>query len=555
MATADLVLTGGVVLTMDPAAPRAEALAVAGGKIVAVGGAPDVGELVGPATRVVDLRGRMVLPGFQDSHVHPPVSGLERMRCDLNDAAGADAVLRSIGDYARSHPGLEWITGGGWTLSDFPGGTPGRGLLDGAAGDRPVFLTNRDGHGAWVSSAALRLAGVTAVTPDPVDGRIEREPDGSPAGMLHEGAMDLVERILPPTSEKEWLQAIRAAQAHLHALGITAWQDAWVLDEHFAAYQALDAAGELTARAIGALWWDRERGLEQVADLIERRAAGGAFPTGDGSAQRFCTPSVKIMQDGICENFTAGLIEPYLDAETGAVTDRRGLSFVEPELLKEAVARLDAEGFQVHIHAIGDRAVREALDAFEAARAANGPSGGRHHIAHLQVVHPDDVPRFAALDVVANCQPFWACMEDQMRDLNVPILGPERVRTQYPFASLRHAGARLAFGSDWSVTTADPLEIVQVAVTRVPFDEPDAESFLPAERLDLEAALEAATAGSAFVNHLDGFTGSIRDGMAADLAVVDRDLFGAEPMEVGHAQIDLTMVAGEAVFDRGGDLG
>jgi predicted amidohydrolase YtcJ len=554
VATADVVLTGGVVATMDPSRPRAEAVAIESGAVTAVGRAGEVGDLVGPATRVVDLRERTLLPGFQDSHVHPPSSGLERMRCDLSESKGAEAVLRSVGEYAASHPDVEWITGGGWTLSDFPGGTPGRQLLDGVAGDRPAFLTNRDGHGAWVSSAALRMAGITAETPDPVDGRIEREADGSPAGMLHEGAMDLVERLIPPTAMEEWFEAILEAQLYLHSLGITAWQDAWVLDDHLRAYAGLDERRSLTARVIGALWWDRDRGLEQVPDLIERRATHGGFGVSGDDRGRFRAPTVKIMQDGICENFTAGMIEPYLDADSGTDSDRRGLSFVDPELLKEAVTRLDAEGFQVHLHAIGDRAVREALDAIAAARDANGPSQGRHHIAHLQVVHPDDVPRFAALDVVANCQPFWAALDDQMRDLNVPILGQERVRTQYPFESLRRSGAGLSFGSDWSVTTPDPFAIIQVAMTRIPFDEPEVEPFLPQERLDLQTSLDAATRGSAFVNHLDGFTGTIREGMAADLAVADRDLFRSDPMEIGQARVDLTLVAGEAVFDRSGEL-
>ena len=553
MANADLVLTGGVVITMDPAAPRAEAVAVSGGRIVAVGRSDELADLIGPSTRVVELAGRAVLPGFQDSHAHPPSSGLERMRCDLTEASGAEATIRAVQAYAESHPDVEWILGGGWTIADFPGGLPDRFALDRVTGGRPAFLSNRDGHGAWVNSAALRVAGLTADSPDPVDGRIEREPDGHPGGTLQEGAMGLVERHAPATTQAEWREAVLQAQAYLHSLGITAWQDAWVLPEHQEAYQALDADGRLTARAVGALWWERDRGLEQIADLVDRRAAaGGGFPwpAEDGRGSRFRAGSVKIMQDGICENFTAGLLEPYLDGETGEPSDRRGMSFVDPELLKEAVTRLDSAGFQVHIHAIGDRAVREALAAFEAAREANGPSRWRHHIAHLQVVHPDDVPRFAALEVTANCQPFWASLEPQMVELNVPFLGPDRVRTQYPFASLRRTGARLSFGSDWSVTTPDPFDIIQIAVTRVPFDEPDAEVFLPDERLDLADCLEAATAGSAFVNHIDHLTGAIRPGMSADLVVVDRDPFGGDPLELGGIEAGMTLVAGEPVFDR-----
>jgi predicted amidohydrolase YtcJ len=382
------------------------------------------------------------------------------------------------------------------------------------------------------------MAGITRDTPDPSDGRIEREEDGEPWGVLHEGAMDLVERIVPPTTAEEWEAALLEAQRHLHSLGITAWQDAWVLPDTLETYVTLAGDGGLTARVAGGLWWERDRGVEQVADLKERRRRG--------AVGRLRCDTVKIMQDGIAENFTAGMLEPYL-GPGGGDGHSSGLSFVEPALLREAVTRLDAEGFQVHFHAIGDRAVRECLDAVEAARRSNGPRDARHHIAHLQVVHPDDVPRFGELDVVANVQAYWACLDDQMRDLCLPFLGPERTVTQYPFRSLQRAGARLAMGSDWSVSTADPLQQIQVAMTRVPVDHPDREPFLPDERLDLTACLDAFTLGSAFVNHLDDVTGTIEQGKLADLAVLDCDLSTLAPEEVGSARCLLTIVEGEIV--------
>jgi predicted amidohydrolase YtcJ len=410
-----------------------------------------------------------------------------------------------------------------------------RSILDAIVPDRPVFLDNRDGHGAWVNTRALEMAGVTRDTPDPVDGRIEREGDGSPSGTLHEGAMALVTRLIPPATPEELERALLDAQSYLHSLGVTAWQDAHVSPETAAAYRAVEGREELTARVVGALWWTRGRGEEQVEDLIQLRALA---PEG-----RFRATSIKIMQDGIVENFTAGVIEPYLREEGG-----RGLSFVEPESLKRAVTRLDREGFQVHIHAIGDRAVREALDAFEAARAGNGANDHRHHIAHLQVVHPDDVPRFAALGVTANCQPLWAGTDGQMRDLCIPFLGPDRTATQYPFRSLRRSGARLAFGSDWPVSTPDVMKEVQVAVTRVPYDEPDQPVFLPDERLDLADGLEAFTAGTAYVNHLDDVTGCIEEGKAADVVVLDRNPFEVDPSEIGETRVVLTLVDGRAVW-------
>jgi predicted amidohydrolase YtcJ len=533
--SADLVIRSARVFTPNPTAQAADAVAVRAGRILAVGPADRIGELVGPHTRVVNRPGGMVVPGFQDSHIHPDGGGLVKTQCELHELRGADAYIEALRRFAESHPDREWIIGDGWTLPDFPGGTPHRTQLDSAVSDRPAYVENRDGHGAWVNSRALELAGVGPGTPDPPDGRIERDEDGSPSGMLHEGAMKLVSRLIPPPTPRDLEQALLISQAYLHSLGVTAWQDAHVSPETLAAYLALEGRGELTARVVGALWWDRTRGLEQIDDL---RALRAEAPDG-----RVRATSVKIMQDGICENFTAAMIEPYLEPE-----DRRGLSFVEPDLLNLAVTSLDAEGFQVHVHAIGDRAVREALDAVQAAREANRPSDLRHHIAHIQVVHPDDVPRFASLGVVANCQPHWACLEEQMRDLCLPILGAERTAHQYPFAGLLRAGATLAFGSDWPVTTPDPMKEIQVAVTRVPDGEPDVEPFLPHERVTLEEALDAFTMGSAFVNHLESEAGSIETGKAADLAVLDRNPFDVDPLEIGACRVLMTLVDGQPVF-------
>jgi predicted amidohydrolase YtcJ len=521
--------------------PGSDTVAIRGDRIATVGRFEDSRDLIGPSTEVLDIPGGTILPGFQDAHIHPPWSGVEMLQCHLHGLSGAEAYPPAVRAYAEANPDEPWILGGGWTISDFPGGIPHRDALDAAVPDRPVFLYNRDGHGAWVNSRALAMAGITRDTPDPPDGRIERDPDGEPSGVLHEGATERVDRILPPTAPETLERAILLAQEHLHALGITAWQDASVYDDTLGAYLALARRGALTARVVGALWWDRERGLEQVPDLVERRR--------DGMVGRFRATSVKVMQDGIPENFTAAMLEPYIDRD-GGTPGRRGLSFVEPALLRESVTALDREGFQIHIHAIGDRAVREALDALEAARGGNGPGDRRHHLAHLQVVHPADVPRFAPLEVVANCQPFWACLDDQMRDLCIPFLGPERSATQYPFRSLAAAGARLAFGSDWSVTTADPWPQIQVAVTRVPVDHPEREPFLPDQAMDLEASLEAFTLGSAFVNRLDEEAGTLEPGKLADLAVVDRDPFAVEPGALHEVRTALTLVGGAMVFER-----
>ena len=540
---ADLVLTGGAIATMDPARSMVSAIAVRDGRIVAVGSDAAVGGLVGPATRHIELRGRTVTPGFQDAQVHPVHGGLARLRCGLHDTRGRADLVRAVADYAAAHPEEAWIRGSGWYMADFPGGTPRREDLDQVVADRPVFLTNRDGHGAWVNSKALDIAGVTAATADPADGRIERDPDGSPTGTLHEGAMDLVERFVPDDTEDDLVAALRLGQAYLHSLGITAWQDAIVRpDAEERAYVALASSGELTARVVGAMWWERHRGAEQIDEFVARRAAT--------SIGRYRATSVKLMMDGVLENFTGAMLEPYGDGK-GRTTDNRGLLQIEPDGLATWVPRLDALGFQPHFHAIGDRAVRASLDAVESARRANGPSDTRPHIAHIQVIHPDDIARFRRLGVAANAQPYWACHEGQMDDLTIPFLG-DRWRWQYPYRSLRAAGAVLAMGSDWSVSTPDPLLEMEVAVERVA-DEArgEREPFLPEERLELVDALAAFTAGSAWVNHLDDETGTLEVGKLADLAILDRDLFDRGAGAIGEARVVGTFVEGVAVYEDG----
>ncbi|GJF31655.1 amidohydrolase [Kitasatospora sp. NE20-6] len=541
MHQADLVFTRGPVHTTDAARTRASSLAVTGERITAVGH-DEVRELIGPRTEVVDLSGKLLLPGFQDSHIHAVYGGVELAQCDLTGTTGVDEYLRRIREYADAHPEREWITGGGWSMESFDGGLPTRQLLDSVVPDRPVHLLNRDHHGAWTNTRALELAGLTRHSPDPADGRIEREPDGTPSGVLQEGATGLVARLVPPTGPAERLAGLLRAQALLHSLGITGWQDALLgvfngQPDPSDAYLTAARDGSLTARVTGALWWDRERGAEQIPELAARRAA---LRHG-----RFRADSVKIMQDGIAENFTAALGSPYLDG-CGCATANSGLSFVDPVALRSHVTALDALDFQVHFHALGDRAVREALDAVEAARTANGRRATRHHLAHLQLVHPDDVRRFAALGAIANIQPLWAAHEPQMDELTIPFLGPERAAWQYPFGSLLRAGATLAAGSDWPVSSPDPIAGLHVAVNRTGPGATDGRIFLPEQRLDLASAVAAYTAGSAHVGGQDD-TGSLRPGHLADLVVLDRDIFAAPPEEICEARVLRTYTGGALV--------
>ncbi|MDR3080035.1 MAG: amidohydrolase [Streptomyces sp.] len=543
-----LVLHGGRVWTGDPRRPHATAVAVTDGRITAVGTDAEVRRVVGRPAETGDLAGRTVVPGLQDAHIHPVWGALEALRCDLTGATDAEGCLEAVREYAATHPEQPWILGGGWSMDCFPGGWPTREPLDAVVPDRPVFLPNADHHSAWVNSMALQRAGIDATTPDPSAGRIERDAAGRPTGVLHESAMDLVARLLPPDTVEDQLAALSHAQAHLFRYGVTGWQDAIVgayggAGDTLAAYRRADAEGLLKARVTGALWWDRHRGLEQLDDLVARRGEPG---------RRFRAGAVKVMQDGVLENGTGALLEPYLDS-CGCVTGNLGHSNVPAELLVQAVTRLDAADFQVHFHAIGDRAVRECLDAVEAAARANGARERRHHIAHVQLVDDADIGRFAELGVTANVQSLWATHHQQTDELIDPLLGEQRVGRQYPFRRLLDSGARLAGGSDWPVTTADPWQAMHVAVHRTePPGSAHAEwphadrPFVPEERLELTDILRAYTAGSAWVNGNDDEVGLVREGMAADLAVLDRDLFAPDAHVAGTRSV-LTLVAGEAV--------
>jgi predicted amidohydrolase YtcJ len=539
----DLVITGADVFTVDAARRWATGLAIRGDRIVAVAARDDeLTELTGPSTQRLHLPGKIVVPGFQDAHVHPAFAGRNLLRVHLDEIGSRREALGAIGSYAREHAAEPWILGGGWAMALFPGGLPTAAELDTVVPDRPAFLMNRDVHTGWANSRALEAAAIDGTTPDPWDGRIERDSvTGDPTGALHEGAAyDVWERVVPATTATEWRRAILVAQQHLHALGITGWQDAWVRPELLRAYRDLDDAGDLTARVSAALWWDRHLGLEQIDGFAECRRWGGAG--------RVRAESVKIMIDGVAETCTCAMLEPYLDAG-GLATGVRGTTYLDRDPLKEAVTALDAAGFQVHMHAIGDRAVRLALDAVAAARRANPPSDLRHHVAHLQFVSPPDVPRFRRLDVVANLQALWACHDAQVDALTIPQVGEERAARMYPFGELRRSGATLAMGSDWGVSSPNPMLQIEVAVTRTDPSDRDGRPLLPEQALDLPSALAAFTRGSAHVNH-DDEAGSIEPGKRADLAILDRNPFDRDAGPIGEARVEMTIAAGRVVHDR-----
>ncbi|GAA0432595.1 amidohydrolase [Leifsonia naganoensis] len=548
MAAADVIFTGGPIFTGTGAPVAGHAVIVSGGRITAVVPDAEVQAHRGDATRVVSLDGALLAPGFQDAHIHPVAGGLELLQCNLAESEDAGHALQLVAEYAATHP-AGWILGGGWAMDHFPGGSPTRQALDAVVGDRPVLLSSRDHHSVWASTAAIRLAGLDASTPDPADGRIEREADGFPAGTFHEGAGDAFAEAAPPVDEELVYAGLLRAQAELLALGITGWQDALIgsvagIPANLAAYRRALDEGALVAHVVGAQWWERSGGAEQVAEMVARR--DGISPH---DRDRFQLGTVKIMVDGVAENRTAAMKTPYRDGH-GHDTDNVGLSFIDPELLRDYVTALDREGFQVHFHALGDRAVQEALDAVEAARAANGVSDGRHHLAHLEIVAEDDTARFAALDAVANLQALWACHEPQLDQLTLPFLQEEAEGRHYPFGDLHRHGARLAAGSDWPVSSANPLEAIHIAVNRVSPGSDDEPLGGAHQRLDLETAFAAYTSGTAYVNHRDHDTGRIAPGYLANLVVVEPNPFEAAADAIHLSGVSSTWVEGRLVHER-----
>ncbi len=542
-AVADLALRNGAIYTVDGARSWAETIAIDDGRIVYVGNDAGAKDYIGPQTQVVDLKGRMVLPGMQDVHVHPISGGIEANGCDLNAATTVEEYVATIKRYADAHPDEPWIKGGGWSMAAFgPGALARRELIDAVVPDRPVILWSQDGHTVWVNSKALEIAGVTKDTPDPPDGRIDRNPrTGEPVGSLQEGAGSLVAGKAPPDTDETRDAGLRYAIKMLNRFGITGVQDASVNEEDLKTYRRLDEAGELTLRVVGSIWWERDQGLEQIDAIRNLRS--------EYTRGRVNAGTVKIMQDGVLENYTGVVLDPY---RLKGQKDAHGIPMVEPELLKKAVTQLDADGFQVHFHAIGDGAVRQALDAIEAARAANGDLGHRHHISHLQLVHPDDQPRFRRLGVVANFQPLWAMADDYITELTLPFISKQAASYLYPISSMEKSGAILAFGSDWSVSSANPFEEMETAITRMEATSAPTTPFMPEERISLPVALAAFTINAAYTNRDEANTGSLEVGKRANLAVLDRNLFDIPPTEISDTQVLVTLFEGKAVH---GDLG
>jgi predicted amidohydrolase YtcJ len=546
-APADLVLTNAAVYTVNASRPWAQAIAVRGGRIVAVGTDAEVSALAATTTRRVDLGGRFVMPAFHDAHVHPVSAGVELGQCNLNDLDTAAATLAAVTACVTAQQGRPWLVGGGWALTAFPDGQPRRDALDAVTGAQPAALSSADGHTLWVNSAALAAAGITRDTPDPEAGRIDRDPSGEPTGLLRESATALVSRHVPPTTAAEYEAGLLRAVAAMNRVGIVAFQEASAREPMVAAYRSVARQGTLTARARLSLYADPARDASQVDDFVRWRQ--------EATEPGVAAGTVKIFIDGVIEAETAALLEPYVPLP-GTPRGRpatRGLPNFTDAALQALVTRLDREGFQIHMHAIGDAGIRQGLDAIAAAARANGQRDRRPHIAHVQLFHPADIPRFRDLGVVANVQPLWAYEDSYIRTLTEPRLGPARARWLYPFASLHRAGVQLAGGSDWSVSSVNPLDAIQVAVTRRALTAPaDAPAWRPEERLDLATALAAYTAGGAYVSFEDRDSGSLEVGKFADLIVLDQHLFAIPPEQIHKTRVLWTLLEGRPVFTADG---
>jgi predicted amidohydrolase YtcJ len=534
-----MVLRGAAVYTAAPSRTQASALAIRDGRLVYVGSDGGASLLIGPSTTVLDLSGRMILPGFHDSHVHPISSGMELGECNLSELTELRAVTDSI---ARCAAGTKsgWVRGGGWALPLFPAGNPSRQLLDSLVPGRPAYLTAADGHSAWVNSRALAAAGISRATRDPVGGRIERDARGQPSGTLRESATALMNAALPRRTREERVVGLRRALARAAELGITSMYEASAEEPDLAAYAALDSAGELTARVVAAQYVSDRAGLAQVAGLVKRRERY--------RGTRYFRPiGAKIFADGVIEAETAALLEPYVNRG-----GNRGPANFEPGAFNRLAAALDSAGFQIHIHAIGDRAVRWSLDALEHAANTNGPRDRRPQITHLELIDPADIPRFKPLGVIANFQALWAFADPYIVELTIPKLGAERSSRLYPIGSVARTGARVVGGSDWSVSSLNPLEAIQVGLTRT---DPAAggDAWIPSERVGLDTLLQAYTVNGAFAMLQEQTTGTLEPGKAADIVVLERDLRTTPAAEFRKVRVLLTLLEGRVVY-RSPDL-
>lgn len=543
-APADLVLQNGGIYTVDTARSWAEAAAIADGIIVAVGKNDEIQRYIGAETEVIDLGGRMAMPGIHDSHIHPLEGGYETVYCNLWDAGSVDEIVGTLQACARQHEG-EWFNAVGLDLGVFGLTGPDKSILDGIADDKFVFVDGVDGHAALVNDKVLELVGFDENTPDPVGGVIERR-EGSlePNGTVRETARDAVDKLRPPRDLTISAFAMRDAIKTINSYGITSVYDVWIGEHEMQVYSALADAGELSVRVLGATTDEGVYGKHEGAELERVLRERGHY-----ESEYVSFDSIKFMVDGVFEGETGAVLEPYNSV------DHRGVLNRDPDDLRERVKRYHDLGLQLHFHTMGDRAARVALDAIAYARADSNEKNKtlRHTLSHLGLIDPADYARFAELNTAASFTMVWAFTSDWTHDLEIPALGLERVKRLYPIRSIRDAGGIVLGGSDWNYGDLDPLLSIETGITRDnpygPTGDPDFEIF-DAETVDLRTMIDAYTINGAWQLQAEAVSGSIEAGKRADLVIYDRNLFDIDPYEISEAKVEMTIFDGRVVYRR-----
>lgn len=533
----EVVVLNGNIVTMDPLVPRVGAMLVRAGRVAAVGSEDAVRSQASNTARVVNARGRLVLPGFQDTHIHLQDSGRDYgLTANLDDARTIEELQTAMRDFAKSHTG-SWVNGVGWYTGVFTEHNLNRQVLDICVPDRPCYLLASDGHNAVLNSQACVAVGLTRYTPDPPNGHFVRDADGVPTGMLHEDAIDWVRARMPPTADEDFVEGVRYGQALCNRHGITGVLDASVTERHMRVYSILERARGLTVRvAATAKVMPEEATSEALARVMELRR--------QYHSDMLKLHSAKFFLDGVLENRTAAMLSDYSDQLGGNAPLMFG-----PNQLKDLFCAFDAARFQIHVHVIGDGAARAALDALESAMHSNGRWPSLHQLAHVQCLDPEDIPRFRELGVVANIQPLWARNEPSVTDVALPMVGDERGKWMYAFKSLIDSGATYALSSDWGVSTLNPFLIMQTAITRQP---PAARIshpvFLPEQRLTMEECVRGYTVHAAAAAWRSSDTGSLSIGKFGDFFIADRDIFAIDAYEIGDTRVLATFLAGEEVY-------
>ena len=543
MQTADRVFINGAVYTVDADRSWAEAVAINDGHIVFVGSNDGAQTWIGDTTEVTELDGQMLLPGFHDSHAHVLIGVFTDKNCDVLRVPTIGDVKAVLEDCVNleGFGDDEWIIGGGWGEWLFEKMSPDKALLDRLFPDRPVYLESSYGHSAWVNSRALEIAGIHHETVPGDDGVIVRDPEtGEATGTLHDSAMMLVQSHLPEMTPDHDIDSVRAAIDMLHENGVTAVIEPGLDAGYFEPLLTLADAGEFDVRALASISpiaWYSGTFDDAIYQFVENRA--------EWRRPNLDVDSVKIYMDGVIEAGTSPLLEPYLHEEYGS-----GPFFYTQEKVNEYFTRLDALGLQIHVHAIGDAAVRRALDGFEVMRERNGMSDNRHHITHLQLIHPDDRPRFGELNIGATFQALWAYPDHNVQILDLPLLGKERAWQMYPIRSVHEAGGRINGASDYWVNPIDPLVSIEAAITRQDPYTNGGEVLNADERVDLATMIDAYTINGAYTMSLEDEQGTIEVGKRADLVVLDRNLFDIPASEISDANVTMTIFDGRTVYRK-----